>query len=56
MAYTIYQTLLHPLRSYPGPLVAKFTDGYNGVYSFQGRLHLKSWENQGNYGMSYHQR
>ncbi|KAI1092547.1 cytochrome P450 [Rostrohypoxylon terebratum] len=49
-AYAIYQVFLHPLRDYPGPLVAKFTDGYNGVQSFHGRLHLKSWENQRLYG------
>ncbi|XDG01693.1 hypothetical protein ABKA04_001308 [Annulohypoxylon sp. FPYF3050] len=50
LAYTIYEVYLHPLREYPGPFVAKFTDGYNGIHSFHGRLHLKSWENQRTYG------
>ncbi|KAI1455226.1 cytochrome P450 [Annulohypoxylon moriforme] len=48
--YTTYQIFLHPLRGYPGPLLAKLTDAYGGFYAFQRRLHLKTRENQHNYG------
>ncbi|KAK7957356.1 cytochrome P450 [Apiospora aurea] len=35
-----YRLLLHPLRSYPGPLIARFTDAYAGLFAAQKRLHL----------------
>ena len=51
LVYTIYQVSIHPLRNYPGPLIAKLTDGYSGFHTFRGRLHLNIWQNQQRYGM-----
>ncbi|KAI1820807.1 cytochrome P450 [Xylaria intraflava] len=44
------QVFLHPLRKYPGPIAAKFTDAYNGFYTAQRRLHLVTWQNHLRYG------
>ncbi|KAK8059084.1 cytochrome P450, partial [Apiospora saccharicola] len=35
-----YRLLLHPLRRYPGPFLAKLTDAYAGLFAAQQRLHL----------------
>ncbi|KAK7981327.1 cytochrome P450 [Apiospora saccharicola] len=35
-----YRLLLHPLRRYPGPFLAKVTDAYAGLFAAQKRLHL----------------
>jgi cytochrome P450 len=45
-----YRTLLHPLRDYPGPLVAKFTDCYAGFYALSMRLHLATYQDHKKYG------
>ncbi|KAI1412809.1 benzoate 4-monooxygenase cytochrome P450 [Hypoxylon sp. FL1857] len=45
-----YRLLLHPLKNYPGPLLAKFTDGYGGFYSLKRRLHLQTWQDHLSYG------
>ncbi|KAI1101092.1 cytochrome P450 [Jackrogersella minutella] len=50
LIYVNYQIFFHPLSRYPGPLVAKLTDAYNGFYVSQGRLHIKTWKNQVKYG------
>ncbi|KAI1084850.1 cytochrome P450 [Whalleya microplaca] len=38
-----YRILLHPLREYPGPLIAKFTDWYGGFHALSMRLHLTTY-------------
>ncbi|KUI74337.1 Isotrichodermin C-15 hydroxylase [Cytospora mali] len=38
-----YRLLLHPLRSYPGPLLAKLTDAYAGVLAVRRCLPLVIW-------------
>ncbi|KAI1774678.1 cytochrome P450 [Hypoxylon cercidicola] len=45
-----YQLLLHPLRNYPGPLVAKLTNGYAGYFAIKRNLHLQIWRNHQKYG------
>ncbi|KAI0849729.1 cytochrome P450 [Daldinia vernicosa] len=45
-----YRLLLHPLSSYPGPFLAKITDGYAGVLSAQKRLPLVTWQLHERYG------
>ncbi|KAI0157247.1 benzoate 4-monooxygenase cytochrome P450 [Xylariaceae sp. FL1272] len=45
-----YRLLLHPLSRYPGPLVAKITDGYGGLYALKRELHLKTWEDHQRFG------
>ncbi|KAI1653502.1 cytochrome P450 [Daldinia decipiens] len=45
-----YNVFLHPLRSYPGPLLAKMTDAYAGFYAMMMRLHLVTWEDHQKYG------
>ncbi|KAI1334900.1 cytochrome P450 [Xylariaceae sp. FL0016] len=45
-----YQLLFHPLRTYPGPWLAKFTDAYNGFHTIRGQLHLRTWLNHRKYG------
>lgn len=45
-----YRILLHPLRKYPGPLLAKLTDGYAGFYAGLQRLHLVTQRNHQKYG------
>ncbi|GAW27338.1 putative cytochrome P450 [Rosellinia necatrix] len=42
--------LLHPLRSYPGPFTAKFTDAYAGYHAAKKRLHLATYSNHIKYG------
>ncbi|KAI0384298.1 cytochrome P450 [Hypomontagnella monticulosa] len=45
-----YQLLLHPLRNYPGPLVAKLTNGYTGFFAFKRNLHIQLWRDHQKYG------
>ncbi|KAI0537479.1 benzoate 4-monooxygenase cytochrome P450 [Xylaria digitata] len=45
-----YRLLLHPLRSYPGPMLAKVSDIYSGFYSLKQSLHLKTIEDHQKYG------
>ncbi|KAI8627470.1 cytochrome P450 [Xylariaceae sp. FL1651] len=45
-----HRLLLHPLRSYPGPLLAKLTDGHAGIYALAWRLHLVTYQDHRKYG------
>ncbi|OTB01372.1 hypothetical protein M426DRAFT_323513 [Hypoxylon sp. CI-4A] len=45
-----YRLLLHPLKNYPGPLLAKITNGYGGFYSSRRQLHLQTWRDHLKYG------
>lgn len=44
------QLLLHPLKKYPGPFIAKFTDGYIGYHAMRKRLHLATYDGLTKYG------
>lgn len=44
------QLLLHPLRKFPGPFLAKFTDGYIGYHALRKRLHLATYDTLSKYG------
>ncbi|KAI0886534.1 cytochrome P450 [Annulohypoxylon maeteangense] len=48
--YVGYQVLLHPLRSYPGPLIAKLTNGYTGFFAFKRILHIEIWRTHEKHG------
>ncbi|KAI2465979.1 cytochrome P450 [Annulohypoxylon bovei var. microspora] len=48
--YVSYQVLLHPLRNYPGPLIAKLTNGYTGFFAIKRILHIEIWRNHQKYG------
>ncbi|KAI2470909.1 cytochrome P450 [Annulohypoxylon bovei var. microspora] len=45
-----YYLLIHPLSRYPGPFVAKFTNGYGAFYALRRSLHLVTWEQHRKYG------
>ncbi|KAI0386882.1 cytochrome P450 [Hypomontagnella monticulosa] len=45
-----YELLLDPLRSYPGPFIAKFTNGYGAFYALRRSLHLATWREHLKYG------
>ncbi|KAI1276490.1 cytochrome P450 [Xylaria sp. FL0933] len=45
-----YRILLHPLRDYPGPLIAKLSDSYGAYYSLRRRLHLTTRRDHLRYG------
>ncbi|KFA45400.1 hypothetical protein S40293_09889 [Stachybotrys chartarum IBT 40293] len=45
-----HRMLLHPLKSYPGPFLAKLTDAYAGYYVLRQTLHLTTWQNHVKYG------
>ncbi|KAK9423577.1 putative Isotrichodermin C-15 hydroxylase [Seiridium unicorne] len=45
-----YQLFLHPLRRYPGPLLAKLTNGYTAYFAVKRTLHLETWKYHHNYG------
>ncbi|KAI1327353.1 cytochrome P450 [Xylariaceae sp. FL0255] len=45
-----YRVLLHPLRQYPGPLAAKLSGAYNGIYALKGSLHLETYRQHTLYG------
>lgn len=45
-----HRILLHPLRGYPGPFLAKLTAWYAGYYAIDKSLHLKLLENHQKYG------
>lgn len=45
-----YTTLLHPLKDYPGPLLAKLTDGYSGFFAAKKCLHLRTYHDHLKYG------
>ncbi|OTA77079.1 hypothetical protein M434DRAFT_18367 [Hypoxylon sp. CO27-5] len=43
--HIIYRLFLHPLRNYPGPLLAKITYGYGGLYAMKGLHHVNTYKN-----------
>lgn len=45
-----YRLFFHPLRNYPGPLLAKVSDLYPGFYALSMRLHLATYQDQKRYG------
>ncbi|OTA54826.1 cytochrome P450 [Hypoxylon sp. EC38] len=45
-----YRLLHHPLSRYPGPFLAKLTDGYAGFYAARRRLDLVTREDHQKYG------
>ncbi|KAH8897433.1 cytochrome P450 [Thozetella sp. PMI_491] len=45
-----YRLTFHPLRSYPGPLAAKFTSAYGAWFVWRQNFHLKSVQLHEKYG------
>jgi cytochrome P450 len=45
-----FRLLFHPLRNYPGPLIARLTDAYGGFFAMRRRLHLVTYQNFQKYG------
>ncbi|KAI1635000.1 cytochrome P450 [Biscogniauxia mediterranea] len=45
-----YQRFLDPLRNYPGPLIAKLTNGYAGFFAIKRSLHIHIWKAHEKYG------
>ncbi|KAI1320140.1 cytochrome P450 [Xylariaceae sp. FL0255] len=45
-----YRLLLHPLRKYPGPLIAQASDAYCGYFAVKRCLHLQTYKNLLRYG------
>lgn len=45
-----YRLILHPLRYYPGPFLARVTDGYAGYHAAKKRLHLAIYHDIAKYG------
>ncbi|KAI1329411.1 cytochrome P450 [Xylariaceae sp. FL0255] len=45
-----YRLYLHPLRAYPGPLLARVSDIYTGFYALTRRLHLITYDDLNKYG------
>ncbi|KAI0965086.1 cytochrome P450 [Xylaria arbuscula] len=45
-----YRIFLHPLRNYPGPLVAKVSDVYGGRHAIGMQLHLRTFLDLKKYG------
>ncbi|PQE05317.1 cytochrome P450 protein [Rutstroemia sp. NJR-2017a BVV2] len=50
-----YQLVLHPLKNYPGPFIAKFADGYGGYQAVKKRLHLATYHDHLKYGPVFRQ-
>jgi hypothetical protein len=46
-----YRLTLHPLAKFPGPLIAKLTDGFGGFYALRKDIHLKIYEAHMRYGL-----
>ncbi|KAI1120849.1 cytochrome P450 [Nemania abortiva] len=53
LTYASYLIFLHPLRKYPGPLLAKATDWFAGFHAFKKDLHLQIFEAHQKYGRTY---
>ncbi|KAH9908627.1 cytochrome P450 [Xylariomycetidae sp. FL2044] len=45
-----YEYLLHPLRNFPGPFIAKFTNGYGAFHAMRRSLHIVTWREHLRYG------
>ncbi|KAJ8065673.1 hypothetical protein OCU04_006345 [Sclerotinia nivalis] len=50
-----YRIFVHPLHSYPGLFIAKFTDWYGGYHAFFRRLHLVTYRDHQLYGAAIRQ-
>ncbi|KAI0014235.1 cytochrome P450 [Xylariaceae sp. FL0662B] len=50
-----YQFTVHPLRHFPGPFIAKFSDAYSGYNAIKQRGHLATYANHAKYGSVYRQ-
>ncbi|KAI0141770.1 cytochrome P450 [Xylariaceae sp. FL1272] len=50
LALGSYRVLLHPLRQYPGPFLAKLTQGYAGFFAAKKRLHIEVHQYHLKYG------
>jgi cytochrome P450 len=50
LSLAIYRIYFHPLSSYPGPLLAKLTDGYMLYHAYLGDRHLEFWRLHQKYG------
>lgn len=46
----VYRFNSHPLNKFPGPAVARFTDGYAAFHAAQRRLHLATYRDHLKYG------
>ncbi|KAI1335013.1 cytochrome P450 [Xylariaceae sp. FL0016] len=46
----IYRYIMHPLKQYPGPLLAKVTDMYAAYFAIRMDIHLKTYEDHLRYG------
>ncbi|KAK3896878.1 cytochrome P450-like protein [Staphylotrichum tortipilum] len=46
----VYRLFFHPLAKYPGPFLAKLTDGYMLYYAWRGDRHLEFWRLHERYG------
>ncbi|KAI1340804.1 cytochrome P450 [Xylariaceae sp. FL0016] len=55
ISLVIYRLTLDPLRNYPGPIIAKFTDGYAGYHASNKCLHLATFFDHEKYGPIYRQ-
>jgi cytochrome P450 len=54
--YTVvYKLAFDPLRHFPGPVLARFTDGYAGYHAARRRLHLQTLLDLKQYGSVYRQ-
>ncbi|WYZ36344.1 hypothetical protein EsH8_XII_000094 [Colletotrichum jinshuiense] len=52
----IYRIFFHPLARYPGPLIAKVTDGYQLYHAWKGDRHLDFNKLHGQYGFRFNVR
>ncbi|KAI9848834.1 MAG: hypothetical protein M1837_006350 [Sclerophora amabilis] len=50
LGYCIYQLLFHPLAKYPGPFLAKVSNGYAAYHAWKGDLHIDMWRCHVKYG------
>ncbi|KAG5970480.1 hypothetical protein E4U55_001665 [Claviceps digitariae] len=46
----VYRLFFHPLAKYPGPFLAKMTDGYQLYHAYKGDRHLEFWRMHQRYG------
>lgn len=46
-----YRFAFDPLRKYPGPWLAAFTDAYTGYHALRQHIHLVTYQNHQKYGL-----
>lgn len=46
----VYRIFFHPLAKYPGPFLAKITDGYQLYHAWKGDRHIDFWRMHQKYG------